>query len=154
MITIAIPTGYLLPGALRLLGGAGVAEVTPEDIGRKLVLRPSDDLTLVTVRPLDVAVYVDHGSADLGIVGKDAPGFDAVVGNPPWEELTVEELAFYARYALRSLAPESGSASRGGTGVSIIVATALSSDDPAAKRCVRASGLIARAIPIAWQTGQ
>jgi len=72
MITIAIPTGYLLPGALRLLGGAGVAEVTPEDIGRKLVLRPSDDLTLVTVRPLDVAVYVDHGSADLGIVGKDA----------------------------------------------------------------------------------
>jgi ATP phosphoribosyltransferase len=72
MITIAIPTGYLLPGALRLLGGAGVADVTPEDIGRKLVLRPSDDLTLVTVRPLDVAVYVDHGSADLGIVGKDA----------------------------------------------------------------------------------
>ena len=71
MITIAIPTGYLLPGALRLLGGAGVAAVTPEDIGRKLVLRPSDDLTLVTVRPLDVAVYVDHGSADLGIVGKD-----------------------------------------------------------------------------------
>jgi ATP phosphoribosyltransferase len=72
VITIAIPTGYLLPGALRLLGGAGVAQVTQEDIGRKLVLRPSDDLTLVTVRPLDVAVYVDHGSADLGIVGKDA----------------------------------------------------------------------------------
>jgi ATP phosphoribosyltransferase len=72
VITIAIPTGYLLPGALRLLGAAGVAAVTPEDIGRKLVLRPSDDVTLVTVRPLDVAVYVDHGSADLGIVGKDA----------------------------------------------------------------------------------
>lgn len=28
----------------------------------------------------------------------DAAGFDAVVGNPPWEEITVEELAFYARY--------------------------------------------------------
>ena len=26
------------------------------------------------------------------------PGFDAVVGNPPWEEVTIEELAFYARY--------------------------------------------------------
>ena len=24
------------------------------------------------------------------------PGFDVVVGNPPWEEITVEELAFYA----------------------------------------------------------
>jgi ATP phosphoribosyltransferase len=72
VITIAIPTGYLLPGALGLLDRARVAEVTPEDIGRKLVLHPSDSLTLVTVRPLDVAVYVDHGSADLGIVGKDA----------------------------------------------------------------------------------
>lgn len=26
------------------------------------------------------------------------PGFDVIVGNPPWEEVTVEELAFYARY--------------------------------------------------------
>lgn len=33
-------------------------------------------------------------------------GFDAVVGNPPWEEVTIEELAFYARYdpGLRGLA--------------------------------------------------
>jgi hypothetical protein len=33
------------------------------------------------------------------------PGFDAVVGNPPWEEVMLEELAFYARYApgLRAL---------------------------------------------------
>jgi hypothetical protein len=32
-------------------------------------------------------------------------GFDAVIGNPPWEEVTVEELAFYARYrpGLRAL---------------------------------------------------
>ena len=26
------------------------------------------------------------------------PGFDAVVGNPPWKEVKVNELAFYARY--------------------------------------------------------
>ncbi|MCZ7590133.1 MAG: hypothetical protein M5U27_15010 [Gaiella sp.] len=34
-----------------------------------------------------------------------AGGFDAVVGNPPWEEVTVEALAFYARYqpGLRAL---------------------------------------------------
>jgi ATP phosphoribosyltransferase len=72
VITIAIPTGYLLPGALRLLGAAGLASLGPEDLGRRLILRPSPDLTLVTVRPLDVSAYVDHGSADLGIVGKDA----------------------------------------------------------------------------------
>jgi ATP phosphoribosyltransferase len=72
VITVAIPTGYLLPGALRLLRAAGLAGVDPDDIGRRLILRPSPDLTLVTVRPLDVSAYVDHGSADLGIVGKDA----------------------------------------------------------------------------------
>ena len=35
-------------------------------------------------------------------------GFDAVVGNPPWEEVTVEELAFYARFrpGLRGLPAE------------------------------------------------
>jgi hypothetical protein len=27
-----------------------------------------------------------------------AGGFDAVVGNPPWDEITVEELAYFARY--------------------------------------------------------
>ena len=27
------------------------------------------------------------------------PGFDAVIGNPPWDEITVEELAFYALHA-------------------------------------------------------
>jgi hypothetical protein len=37
--------------------------------------------------PLEFAeVFVDRG------------GFDAVVGNPPWDEVTVEELAFHARY--------------------------------------------------------
>jgi len=72
VITIAIPTGYLLPGALRLLSAAGVAAVDPEEIGRRLILHPSPEVTLVTVRPMDVSAYVDHGSADLGIVGKDA----------------------------------------------------------------------------------
>jgi ATP phosphoribosyltransferase len=71
VITIAIPTGYLLPGALAALDGAGLARLSAEDLGRRLVLRAGDDLTLVTVRPSDVPAYVDHGSADLGIVGKD-----------------------------------------------------------------------------------
>ncbi len=36
---------------------------------------------------------------------RERPGFDVVVGNPPWDEVTVEELAFYARYrpGLRAL---------------------------------------------------
>lgn len=29
---------------------------------------------------------------------RERPGFDVVVGNPPWEEVTVEELSFYGMY--------------------------------------------------------
>ena len=31
-----------------------------------------------------------------GVFHRERPGFDVVVGNPPWNEITVEELAFYA----------------------------------------------------------
>ena len=42
------------------------------------------------------------------VFARERPGFDAVVGNPPWEEITVEELAFYARHrpGLRGMAAE------------------------------------------------
>ncbi|MHB8927781.1 MAG: Eco57I restriction-modification methylase domain-containing protein [Bacillota bacterium] len=29
---------------------------------------------------------------------RERPGFDAILGNPPWEEVTVEELGFFVRY--------------------------------------------------------
>lgn len=37
---------------------------------------------------------------------RDPPGFDVVLGNPPWEEITVERLGFYTRYipGLKSVA--------------------------------------------------
>lgn len=72
MITVAVPTGYLLPGALTLLRNAGLADLDTAAIGRRLIVEAGPDLRLITVRPQDVPVYVDHGSADLGIVGKDA----------------------------------------------------------------------------------
>ena len=31
------------------------------------------------------------------VFADERPGFDVIVGNPPWEEVTIEELAFYAR---------------------------------------------------------
>lgn len=71
MITLAVPTGYLLAGSLDLLRDAGLADLRPADLGRRLVLDARPGLRLVTVRPQDVPVYVDHGSAQLGIVGKD-----------------------------------------------------------------------------------
>ena len=39
------------------------------------------------------------------VFSRDNPGFDAVVGNPPWDEITVERLAFLAQFrpGLRAL---------------------------------------------------
>ena len=70
MISIAIPTGTLLEGCLDLLRRAGVMDVGPEEIGRKLLVERSG-MRLVLVKPADVPAYVDHGSADVGIAGKD-----------------------------------------------------------------------------------
>ena len=33
-----------------------------------------------------------------GVFAREHPGFDAVVGNPPWEEVTIEALGFYVLY--------------------------------------------------------
>jgi len=70
MISIAIPTGVLLQGSLDLLRRSGAVELDREEIGRKLLVE-KDGLRVVLVRPADVAAYVDYGSADLGVVGKD-----------------------------------------------------------------------------------
>ena len=32
------------------------------------------------------------------VFSRERPGFDVVVGNPPWEEVTIEELSFYGLY--------------------------------------------------------
>lgn len=76
-VSIALPTGALLTGALRTLSRSGLARLSAEELGRQLLVeRPG--LRVVLVRPADVPAYVDHGAADLGIVGKDvlweAPG--------------------------------------------------------------------------------
>jgi ATP phosphoribosyltransferase len=69
-VAIALPTGALLPGALKLLARARLARLSAPELGRKLLVeRPG--LRVVLVRPTDVPAYVDHGAADLGIVGKD-----------------------------------------------------------------------------------
>jgi len=67
-LMIAVPRGALFDGTLDLLErlGLDVAEVREND--RKLLFeRPG----IVTMRPSDVPTYVEHGSADIGITGKD-----------------------------------------------------------------------------------
>jgi ATP phosphoribosyltransferase len=69
-VSIALPTGALLAGALKLLATAKLARLSAPELGRKLLVDRSG-IRVVLVRPADVPAYVDHGAADLGIVGKD-----------------------------------------------------------------------------------
>jgi ATP phosphoribosyltransferase len=69
-VAIALPTGALLPGALRVLARSGLARLGADELGRQLLVDRSH-VRVILVRPADVPAYVDHGAADLGIVGKD-----------------------------------------------------------------------------------
>lgn len=69
-ISIAIPTGVLTKGTLELLDRSGLIRLSAEELGRQLLVERAG-LRVILVRPADVPAYVDHGAADLGIVGKD-----------------------------------------------------------------------------------
>ena len=67
-LTIAVPRGNLFADTLDVLDRLGIetAEVRAND--RKLLF---EEAGIVTMRPSDVPTYVEHGAADVGIVGKD-----------------------------------------------------------------------------------
>ena len=72
MITIAIAKGRMQDDALALLARAGI-RVSTEDINsRKLAITDeSGGYRFLFVKPADVPVYVEHGIADCGVVGRD-----------------------------------------------------------------------------------
>ena len=70
LLTLALPKGRLLDGALELLAGLGVEGVDADS--RKLIFTDARrGLRLLFLKPADVPAYVAYGAADLGIVGKD-----------------------------------------------------------------------------------
>lgn len=72
MLTIAIAKGRLQDDALELLAHAGVRLSEEQLASRRLAMDdPSGDYRLIFVKPADVPVYVEHGIADCGIVGRD-----------------------------------------------------------------------------------
>ncbi|MEA2687716.1 MAG: phosphoribosyltransferase [Candidatus Eremiobacteraeota bacterium] len=68
-LTIAVPKGALYADAAARLRAAGID--VPDDVGRRLTVTTTDGTTLLFLRPTDVPAYVEFGSADCGIVGKD-----------------------------------------------------------------------------------
>ncbi|TNE60782.1 MAG: ATP phosphoribosyltransferase [Sphingomonadales bacterium] len=73
-LTFAIPKGRILDEALPVMARAGVV---PEDAfhdkgNRALSFATTrDDMRLIRVRAFDVATFVAHGAAQIGIVGSD-----------------------------------------------------------------------------------
>ena len=72
MLNIALPKGRLGDKVYRLFRDHGHPCAAMEGDDRRLVL--ADDAGAVQyllVKPSDVAIYVEHGAADIGVVGKD-----------------------------------------------------------------------------------
>ena len=71
-LSVALPKGRLGDKVYNLLAGVGYG--CPENYNdtRKLVVEnPEAGIRYFLVKPSDVAIYVEHGAADIGIVGKD-----------------------------------------------------------------------------------
>jgi len=72
VITFALSKGRILDETLPLLAAAGVELADDPEASRKLIIATSrPDLRIVLVRASDVPTYVQHGGADLGVVGLD-----------------------------------------------------------------------------------
>ena len=72
MLNVALPKGRLGDKVYNLLADVGYG--CPENYRetRKLVVEnPAAGIRYFLVKPSDVAIYVEHGAADIGIVGKD-----------------------------------------------------------------------------------
>ena len=72
MITLALSKGRILDETLPLLAAVGVELAENPETSRKLIIGTSKPgLRIVLVRASDVPTYVQHGGADLGVVGLD-----------------------------------------------------------------------------------
>jgi ATP phosphoribosyltransferase len=71
-ITIALTKGRVLGDELEVLENIGIRPLDDMESSRKLVFETNmSDINLMILRGMDVATYVEHGIADLGMSGRD-----------------------------------------------------------------------------------
>jgi ATP phosphoribosyltransferase len=71
-LTIALPKGRLLPPALDVLEGLGYDMHEIRGGTRKLIIEnKAPRARFLLLKPFDVVTFVEHGAADVGIVGQD-----------------------------------------------------------------------------------
>ena len=72
MLNIALPKGRLGDQVYEMLNESGYSCPAYNDKDRELIIESEEaGIRYLLVKPSDVAVYVEHHAADVGIVGKD-----------------------------------------------------------------------------------
>jgi ATP phosphoribosyltransferase len=71
-LVLALTKGRILDGELELLEKIGISPLDDPKTSRKLVFETNrPDIKIMVLRGMDVATYVEHGIADIGMSGKD-----------------------------------------------------------------------------------
>lgn len=72
LIAVALPTGRLFRDAVKLFVDVGATGVETLRESRRLTAEdPARGLRFLALKAVDIPIYVEHGAADMGIVGKD-----------------------------------------------------------------------------------
>ncbi len=72
MLNIALPKGRLGDKAYKIFREMGYICPEMDEDNRKLVFEnPEAGVRYLLVKPSDIAIYVEHGAADIGVVGLD-----------------------------------------------------------------------------------
>ena len=72
MLNVALPKGRLGDKVYEMFEAAGFPCPDIRENNRKLIFEnKAEDLRFFAVKPMDVAIYVERGAADVGVAGKD-----------------------------------------------------------------------------------
>lgn len=72
VVNVALPKGRMGESVYQMFVDAGLCQADLLDESRKLVFYDeASRMRFFLVKPSDVAAYVEHGAADLGVVGRD-----------------------------------------------------------------------------------
>jgi len=71
MFNIALPKGRLAEKVCGLLNKIGFDTAGIDDNRKLVFVDDKNDVSYFLVKPSDVAIYVEYGAADIGVVGKD-----------------------------------------------------------------------------------
>lgn len=71
MLTVALSKGRILDETVDLFERCGINCENIRNDNRKLIITNPEGMKFILAKPFDVPTYVEHGVADLGVVGKD-----------------------------------------------------------------------------------